>query len=335
MSITPALPPITPHAIRDEFEKLVLTDLHGPTSEHEEVDEASVSERYLVGMLAPRRNPVGGELLEGLEVGGRDSREDGKTDITAPQAPTLIPSSFGMTFAVAADAAAIKVTARWGHYLRVDSATLTNEKGNPKRVWKRTPRQGISDPIALKAGPIKEWVVTSEQPEVSVRGLIRKSAGDWIVTLFLVNNQPEQKPLNDEQWLFQPELSVEASDGGAVFIRRLHFHDPARADSAAIAEERSMAMLYRHQVEFAVGHNVAIHAEPVPKNPDRAVCISTRCVPTCEVPMQTPPTKEEIPALAGLTLDMKALAETKAAELPGKLNALPQAYAEWIQDQQG
>jgi hypothetical protein len=48
--------------------------------------------------------------------------------------------------------------------------------------------------------------------------------------------------------------------------------------------------------------------------------------------MQTPPTKEEIPALAGLTLDMKALAETKAAELPGKLNALLQAYAEWIQD---
>jgi hypothetical protein len=322
---------ISPQQVRAEFEKLVLADLHGPAGgPDEEVDEASVSERYLVGMLAPRRNPVGGELLEGLEVGGRDSREDGKTDITAPQAETLIPSSFGLTFAVAADASAIKVTARWGHYLRVDSATLTNDKGNPKKVWKRTPRQGISEPIVLKAGPVKEWVVTDEQPEVSVRGLIRKNAGDWIVTVFLVNNQKQQDRLNDEQWLFQPELSVEASDGGAVFIRRQHFHDPAKADSATIAEERSMAMLYRHHVEFAVGHNVAVHAEPLPSDPDRAIRVSTRCVPTYEVPMQTPPTKEEIPALANLTLDMKALAEAKAAELPEKLNSLPEAYAEWI-----
>ena len=76
-----------PSTIRDEFEKLVLADLHGPAGgPEEEVDESSVSERYLVGMLSPRRNPVGGELLEGLEVSGRDSREDGKADVTAPQA---------------------------------------------------------------------------------------------------------------------------------------------------------------------------------------------------------------------------------------------------------
>src|ERR1019366_7224557 len=110
--MTEALQVSPPSVIRDEFEKLVLADLHGPAGgPDEEVDEASMSERYLVGMLAPRRNPVGGELLEGLEVGGRDSREDGKTDITAPQAETLIPSSFGMTFVVVADASAIKVTA--------------------------------------------------------------------------------------------------------------------------------------------------------------------------------------------------------------------------------
>ncbi len=321
-----------PSTIRDEFEKLVLADLHGPAGgPEEEVDESSVSERYLVGMLSPRRNPVGGELLEGLEVSGRDSREDGKADVTAPQAETLIPSSFGLTFAVAMDATAVKVTAKWGHYLRVDSATLTTDKGNPKKVWKRTPRQVTSEPIPLAAGPINEWVVTSDQPEVTVRGLIRKNAGDWVVTVFLVNNQKEQKPLNDEQWLFQPELSIAAADSSAVFVKRQHFHDPAKADSAAIAEERSMAMLYRHQVEFAVGHNVAVHAEPLPSNPDRAVRVSTRCAPTYEVPMQTPPTKDEIPALAGLVLDMKVLAETKPADLSEKLKALPEAYAQWIQ----
>lgn len=112
MPETKAIP--TPAALRAEFERLVLRDLLGPTDEHEEVDEASVSDRYLAGMLAPRRNPVGGELLEGLEVGGKDSGEEGKTDITAPQSETLIPCSFGLTFAVDADTTALKVTARWG-----------------------------------------------------------------------------------------------------------------------------------------------------------------------------------------------------------------------------
>lgn len=45
------IPPAS--AIRDELEKLVLTDLHGPAGgPDEDLDEASVSERYLVGMWA-------------------------------------------------------------------------------------------------------------------------------------------------------------------------------------------------------------------------------------------------------------------------------------------
>lgn len=69
-----------------------------------------------------------------------------------------------------------------------------------------------------------------------MRGLIRKNAGDWIVTLFLVNNQKQQDRFNDEQWLFQPELVAEAADGGAVFLKRQHFHDPQRADAVTVAE---------------------------------------------------------------------------------------------------
>ncbi|HOC00601.1 MAG TPA: DISARM system helicase DrmA [Verrucomicrobiota bacterium] len=321
-----------PSAIRDELEKLVLGDLHGPAGGlDEELDEASVSERYLVGMLAPKRNPAVVDLFDELAVGGKGTDEEGKVDIAPPQAESLIPSSFGLTFAVSADAKALKITARWGHYLRTDSETLTNEKGNPKKVWKRTQRQGVSDPIPLVPGPMKNWVVIDDQPEVIVRGLIRKNAGDWIVTLFLVNGQKEQERLNDEQWLFQPELLVESADGSAAFVKRSHFHDPQKADPVSLSEERMMAMAYRHQSEFAVGHNVAVHAEPSPDDPARALRISTRSVPVYDVPMQTPPTKQEIPALSDLVLDMKALAESKPGDLPAKLKALPEAYAAWIE----
>ena len=51
-----------PSAIRDELEKLVLADLHGPAGgPDEELHEASVSDRYLVGMVAPKRNPAAHE----------------------------------------------------------------------------------------------------------------------------------------------------------------------------------------------------------------------------------------------------------------------------------
>ena len=94
-SAAPALPTIQPHAIRDELEKLVLADLHRPVGgPNKELDEASVSERYLVGMLAPRRNPPNTDLFDELAVRVKGTEEDGKIDIVPPQAESLMPSSF-------------------------------------------------------------------------------------------------------------------------------------------------------------------------------------------------------------------------------------------------
>ena len=53
----PALPPITPYAIRDELTAMVVNDLLGPAGgPEEELDqrEDRVTSRYLVGMLAPK-----------------------------------------------------------------------------------------------------------------------------------------------------------------------------------------------------------------------------------------------------------------------------------------
>ena len=55
----PILKPLSHYQIRAELEQAVLADLLGPAGgEYEEVDEARVSDRYLVGLLAPlhRRN---------------------------------------------------------------------------------------------------------------------------------------------------------------------------------------------------------------------------------------------------------------------------------------
>ena len=94
-----------------------------------------------------------------------------------------------------------------------------------------------------------------------------------------------------------------------------------------------MMMLYRRQVSFAIGHGIGVHAETVKDDPTRAVRLSTRVIPTYDVPRTEAPTTVEIPGLADLVLDMKGLAESSMTELASKLIPLAISYAAWIAEQ--
>jgi hypothetical protein len=324
----------SPMKIREELEQMVLNDLLGPVGgPEEEIDEPSVRDRYLVGMLAPKRQELSPEEFDELPQGGSGSVEDGSTETTSPATKTMFPSSFGMTFCVGLDAKALQLTAHWGHYHRDRSATLTTSSGEKKLVWKRSPRGGVSEPISLKVGRLN-WTPDPEFPEVQVQGLLRKRDHFWTITLFLVNGQQEPKKLRDMAWVFQPELSVQSPDGKPVFHSRLQQRDPGKSDPVTFAEEQEMAMLYRHHVEFGVGHGVSIHADCPEGVCDCAYRLSTKVVPTYEVPRTTPPTSADWPKLAGLVVDMKELGETPTGELDKKLRPLVTAYGAWIKERE-
>jgi hypothetical protein len=329
------LPTPTPSQVRSELLQAVLLDLLGPAAgPDEELDERNVRDRYLVGMLAPKRQELSPEEFDELAQGGVGSTEDGSTDFTAPPARTMFPSSFGMTFCVDPEAEAIQITARWGQYLRERSETLTRESGDAKLIWKRHPKGGTSKPMPLQAGRFN-WKPQPDLPEVYVQGLIRKRDDHWSVTVFLVNGQEEPKKLRDQAWLFQPELTVECPEKGKpIFFRRPSQRDPGKLDPVTFEEEQQMAMLYGHCVEFAVGHGVSVHAEPCASQCDRAVRLRTQVVPRYEVARVTPPTAEDIPLLAGLVLDMKVLAQTPTKEFASRLGPLVAAYEAWIADQE-
>ena len=229
----------SPLQLRAMLEEMVVTDLLGPTAPDEEIDESSVRDRYLVGVLAPVRQQVdqhaeptsaegeeddeainsGGDFPpdDQLAVGGVDTVDEGPTDLSPPQPKAIFPSSFGMTFSVDLDATDLHVTANWGQYLREKSEYLTTEKGNPKRVWKRVQRGGEAHTIKLQQGSIVGFDADFNCPEVRIEGVIRRRDSHWSVTLFLVNKQPEPDSLRDTAWLFQPELTVDAPDRSAVF----------------------------------------------------------------------------------------------------------------------
>ncbi|MFH7029524.1 MAG: hypothetical protein ACHBN1_30095 [Heteroscytonema crispum UTEX LB 1556] len=127
--------------------------------EEEEVDEDSVSDRYLVGLLAPQQRHMSAETLnksaeafevqdelfrevdcqqpehlDELAVVGKGTAEEGTTEVSVPPAESMFLSSLGMTFCVSGAAKALQITAGWGQYKREKSATITKKDGTPKMV---------------------------------------------------------------------------------------------------------------------------------------------------------------------------------------------------------
>ena len=227
----------------------------------------------------------------------------------------------------------IEIEARWGRYERDYDTDIYKTKKNPDtgeeergpkvKVWQRIPCGGTMT-IELREGPIRHRAPDPSQPGVRVQGTVRdKNAnGDRVVTLFLVNAQIEPDENKDSAWIFQPELIARAVEGVAdkdVFRRRLvahtHSDDP---------ERETLELIYRRQLEFAVGHGVAVHAETAVGETERAVEVRTVVIPQSEVPVTETPgfRPEDRPAMREMVergyLDMGELA---AMERPSLVEA--------------
>lgn len=329
-----------PAVLRDTLAETVRKDLLGPAGGEEEElhqEEDHVYSRYLVGVLAPRQaceqQPIpAGELAE-LAAGGEDDVEGGKTDASAPM-PSFFPSSMGLSFSVDASTPELLVAANWGRYERVKSEGQVKADGSAALVWKRVPMQGVPWRLRLTDGAFKDYAPCNEQPDVVIEGRARRSPAGWMVTLFLVNHQPEQDRRKDEAWLFQPELSITSADGRAVFVQRLPGkRNGGTLDPLSRAEQQDLTLRYRYRREFAVGHGVAVSAESA--DGIAATRIGTSFLPQHELKPTTARTVDEAPLLANVALDMKVLAEASKDELIASLRAAEQAYAAWIVEEIG
>ena len=339
----PLLNKPSPVEIRWELEKMIVKDLLGPVNgEKEEINERKVSDRYLVGVLAPRfRNKDPEEEAEqqdNLTISSKGNIEEGNTEDNIAASNTMIPSSIGMSFCVNGAAKSLEITAKWGKYEWEQSEIIVSNNGEPKKVWQRYPIEGKCTQEIVD-GKKFTWVVDNNNaPEVQVTGNFhRMDNQDWIVSIFLTNNQKEPDKKRDKAWLFQPELIVRSGNKNHtdIFRKKPIANIIQKLQPLIQAENEAMAMLYRNQVEFAVGHGVSVAAKTSPEK-ITATEIKTTFIPTFEVPQTTPPEITEIPELSGLILDMKLLgeAESNNIDLITTLNHLPKAYQTWIQQQE-
>ena len=333
----PALAIATPSVIRDELTDMVVRDLLGPAGgPDEELNqyEDHAYQRYLVGMLAPKDKEVDGGELDELATGDGDEGEEGAIESGVPAGSTYFPSSMGLSFVVAAETEEVVVEADWGQYLKIKSTAQQKKDGSPANVWKRNPVIAPALALPLKNGGIAPRVLHPDHPLVILQGRMRSTVDGWVVTLFMVNQQEERKGRNepkDEVWLFQPKLRVHGTDDVPIFVQRKNAKaDLSRMDPLTREETETLEMLYRHQREFAVGHGISIHATLPEPFAELAVMVETEWVPKFEVPQQTPRSEADDENLAGLTMDMKALAELPKEGLIASLRHIETAYRVWI-----
>lgn len=351
--------------LRQLLQLAVMDDLLGPANgPFEEVIGMSVRDRYLVGKLAPKtlgpmspfaglpksavegapapdnfgpyqgRNEPGAEFNSAEGGFDPDDSDQPTTEVAANQ--SLVPSSLGFTFCLDGDLESVELEVRWGRYERGDSATEVSEKtGKPTKAWKRIPSGGKST-LPMKEGAVAPFMIDASCPEVLVQGIIRPKLpkGDRLVTLFLVNNQTKPDENQDAVWVFQPEIIVRGAKHNAVFRRR-----PVLDADGNDPEREALEMVYRKQVEFAVGHGVSISAETAPDNPEKALEVRTVVIPEFEVQVtETPGLDSRDRAVMrrlvseGL-LDMEKLATMPRAELIEALKLLTGDYAAWITKQ--
>lgn len=357
--------------VRDLLQYAVMDDLLGPANgPSEQILDMSVRDRYLVGRLAPLDSV---DKVGDYGVDGSDDDDEAPTDlitkaqsvkpessnnnaspdtesseeVDAASNQSLIPSSMGMTFCVAGDVEQIEVEALWGRYERFydhemykkvkDKETGEEKQGQKVKIWQRIPC-GSAITLPITTGVIQPISPDNEQPKVVLQGTVREpnENGDRLVTLFLVNTQGEPKTNRDTAWLFQPEIIARSmgQQGAAIFRRR-----PVMNADGGDWERASLEMIYRKQVEFGVGHGVAVHASVDPANAELATDIRTVIMPEYEVPITEVPglRDEDRPALKTMVndgyLDMTRLAEMTRDELVSALSLMTDDYASWIGEQ--
>jgi hypothetical protein len=346
--------------LRDELEELVRDDLIGPNGGPEEELEDAPIDRYLLGLLAPRFSleldggngarpapvdeegeSIAADILpeDELADGGStaDEGEEGTAEERPPAVDQLVPSSFGVTFAIDGDCRELRVSASWGAYSKQTSEERLDASGHPAKVWRRRECGGEVTVTLNGSGSLGPFMPDAAEPEVAIRGLARRRGDELLVSLFLINGQASDVRGSVPRWLYQASLSAEHSKGLPVFVRRSM---PAGELAPEVDRDElaGLEMLFRDSVELAVGHGVGVLATESPEVRGRGIRVQTEAMPAQEVPRTDAPVPEDFEqeairdpfTVAVAALDMKALSEAGDAELPVLLSPLADAYEAWL-----
>lgn len=322
--------------IRDTLVDALQIDLVGPKStdtEHaKELLGEPPSKWYLTGFLAPfgakpseRSDDEADNELE--EVSKSDSSEDSQIPEKGTARKALFPSSMGLSFLLTQQTKELQATVDWADYLPIVPEEEESEfqERDTKKLRKQVQWQRVPQSSQLLV-PIKaEDSYDIDIPNSSGLTLVvncrsvkdpRFGAGTLSISIFLVNYRQIQNSHRDTAFAFQTCLSVQCEEG---FVPR----PDARGVDSDDWDEAVASLQYRHDYEFAVGHNVSVLA--LLPNQDLCTKVCTTWIPTANVPRVIPAQIDNV------QLDMEALANAASAEaIRQMLNPIVSEYRTWI-----
>lgn len=321
---------VSPWWVREEFHRLMREDLVGPKDgEDEELwtrVEARPSNRYVLGVLAPKntRPPIEDQMQQPDGNESAEATEEGDQDETPLPADSMLSTSIGFTCCVDGDTDELIARFSWAVYRKQHSEKgfLTEKKGDPAMVWKRT---AYTAEVTFSVDKGFDDKVHEEFTAVIFRARAYSlEDGKRAVSLFLENAQ-DGKDAGDEAWLFQVEMSVAETSGRACFVNQRLHHSADDADPMTRQQEDHLKLLFRKEVEFAIGHGTACDWRVDSLDVRRANAIWTDPMPSYEVRKST-----TVP-IPGAEARMEVLGKASKEELRSMLSPLIKQYADWIE----
>ena len=330
------MPQLTSAEIRSTLVDALQLDLVGPTPtdrDHaEEVLTQAPSKWYLTGFLAPfnakpddRSDLTADETVDEIEAG--DSGEDSQTPEAAAARKALFPSSMGLSFLISQQTKELQATIHWGDYLPIELEEDTpNQEPDDKKKrkpqgWKRIPQTAfLTIPISASEDSFEIEIpggsglalVVNRRPVHDARF----AAGTLSVSIFVVNYRKMQFSEKDTTFAFQTCLIMQCQEG---FVPR----SDLRGVDSDDWDEAVASLQYRHDYEFAVGHNVSALAHSIHSGHCTEVC--TTWIPTANVPRVEPA------PIADVKLGMSALADAESATaIQQMLTPMVTEYRAWI-----
>ncbi|MDH6063806.1 DISARM system helicase DrmA [Umezakia ovalisporum] len=348
--------------VRSHLIEVLELDLIGPTPQNqdyaEEILDQPPSKYYLTGFLVPHGVPISQRSDDSSDddidlISDKISSEDENIPEKTFAKKAYFPSSIGLSFLLQENVNFLDVTIQWGDYLELkhnptptenhlnEKETTSSDKQPPNThhqkpvnlsgSWKRIPREA-KIPVSLtelfsnynqlpKIIPIPDTdglqLVVSLRP-VSNNNLIPPGTGS--VSVFLVNNRfstPENN--KDTTYTFQTCLTIHTPQ---PLVPRPNLRGGNNEDW----DENVADLQYRHDYEYAVGHNVSVIA--LTDTNGNCQQVSTAWIPKADVEKVIPTQVNNV------ELNMEALAHASTPQaLQKMLFPLVDAYNQWIAQQ--
>lgn len=330
--------------VRSSLIAALQLDLVGPNSDdttrQEEILTQAPSKWYLTGFLAPYGS-LGDDTANDdfNDVDDNAASEDNTTpEIPCAKKP-LFPSSMGLSVLIPPETSALEVTIDWADYqptaladnLEVptikenEEVEIHNQETQPPvksqklEGWQRTPHQ-VTLNVSVEAKCVN--IPNSDGLKLIVNQRFVRSSPHLpkdtrCLSIFLVNYRLKSDS-QDAAFIFQTHLKVKSQEG---FVPRANLKGYNTDDF----DEAIAALQYRHDYEFAVGHNVSVDATA---NDDKCYIVETTWVPITEVPRVAPA------SIPHVELGMETLASiADVTQIKQGLMPLVTAYEQWLDNQ--